>query len=157
MSHGLLSQHIKGTIQIVIDVNDVKNTEFAWIIRMYSDKLEEINKAHASDVVAMFGIDFYSMDTFSNGNRYSWNLIIDTPTEDNHNKSSLTNIHCIVSLFITAYGTSICIVVVRCRSAAAETSSSKRRSVTQKARIMRFAVHFFTVDWKVYELNDTQK
>ena len=86
----------------------------------------------------------------------SWNLIQDTPKQNNCSRLSITNIQCIVSLFITTYGIWICIVVFGCTSAAAETSSSKRRSMTQKARIIPFAPGFFTVDLKVYYLNDTK-
>ena len=49
------------------NVNDGKKIKLARIVRMHSDDMEEIEEAHAGDVVAMFGIDCRSMDTFSDG------------------------------------------------------------------------------------------
>ena len=72
--------HIKGTIYIAIIVNDGKRIKIARIIRIYSDELEEIEEAHDCGAMAMFGVDCCSMDTFSDGNKYFWNLILDTPT-----------------------------------------------------------------------------
>lgn len=50
------------------NVNDGKKIKLARIVRMHSDEMEDINEAHAGDVVAMFGVDCRSMDTFSDGN-----------------------------------------------------------------------------------------
>lgn len=52
----------------IVNVNDGKKIKLARIVRMHSDEMEEIDAAHAGDVVAMFGIDCRSMDTFSDGN-----------------------------------------------------------------------------------------
>jgi len=52
----------------IINVNDGKKIKLARIVRMHSDEMEEIDEAHAGDVVAMFGVDCRSMDTFSDGN-----------------------------------------------------------------------------------------
>ncbi|KAL7552974.1 hypothetical protein ACHAWF_016214 [Thalassiosira exigua] len=52
----------------IVNVNDGKKIKLARIVRMHSDEMEEIDEAHAGDVVAMFGIDCRSMDTFSDGN-----------------------------------------------------------------------------------------
>ena len=52
----------------IMNVNDGKKIKLARIVRMHSDEMEEIDEAHAGDVVAMFGIDCRSMDTFSDGN-----------------------------------------------------------------------------------------
>jgi len=49
------------------NVNDGKKIKLARIVRMHSNDMEEIDEAHAGDVVAMFGIDCRSMDTFSDG------------------------------------------------------------------------------------------
>lgn len=49
------------------NVNDGKKIKLARIVRMHSDEMEDINEAHAGDVVAMFGVDCRSMDTFSDG------------------------------------------------------------------------------------------
>jgi len=49
----------------IMNVNDGKKIKLARIVRMHSDEMEEIDEAHAGDVVAMFGVDCRSMDTFS--------------------------------------------------------------------------------------------
>ncbi len=52
----------------IVNVNDGKKIKLARIVRMHSDDMEEIDEAGAGEVVAMFGIDCRSMDTFSDGN-----------------------------------------------------------------------------------------
>lgn len=52
----------------IVNVNDGKKVKLSRIVRMHSDELEEITEAGAGEVVAMFGIDCRSMDTFSDGN-----------------------------------------------------------------------------------------
>ena len=52
----------------IVNVSDGKKIKLARIVRMHSDDMEEIDEAHAGDVVAMFGVDCRSMDTFSDGN-----------------------------------------------------------------------------------------
>ena len=51
----------------IVNVNDGKKIKLSRIVRMHSDDMEEINEAGAGEVVAMFGIDCRSMDTFSDG------------------------------------------------------------------------------------------
>ena len=51
----------------IVNVNDGKKIKLARIVRMHSDDMEEIDEAGAGEVVAMFGIDCKSMDTFSDG------------------------------------------------------------------------------------------
>jgi len=51
----------------ITNVNDGKKIKLARIVRMHSDDMEEITEAGAGEVVAMFGIDCKSMDTFSDG------------------------------------------------------------------------------------------
>ena len=34
------------------------------IVQLHSDEMEEIYKAEAGDVVAIFGVEYWSMDTF---------------------------------------------------------------------------------------------
>ena len=52
----------------IVNVNDGKKIKLARIVRMHSDDMEDITEAGAGEVVAMFGIDCKSMDTFSDGN-----------------------------------------------------------------------------------------
>jgi elongation factor G len=59
----------------ITNVNDGKKIKLARIVRMHSDEMEEIDKAGAGEVVAMFGVDCRSMDTFSDG---STNLAMST-------------------------------------------------------------------------------
>jgi elongation factor G len=51
----------------ITNVNDGKKIKLARIVRMHSDDMEEIDEAGAGEVVAMFGVDCRSMDTFSDG------------------------------------------------------------------------------------------
>jgi len=51
----------------IVNVADGRKVKLARIVRMHSDDMEEIDEAHAGDVVAMFGVDCRSMDTFSEG------------------------------------------------------------------------------------------
>lgn len=52
----------------ITNVNTGKKIKLARIVRMHSDDMEEIDGAGAGEVVAMFGVDCSSMDTFSDGN-----------------------------------------------------------------------------------------
>ena len=52
----------------IVNVNDGKKVKLSRIVRMHSDDMEEIDEAKAGEVVAMFGVDCRSMDTFSDGN-----------------------------------------------------------------------------------------
>ena len=38
------------------------------LVRMHSDEMEDVQTVGAGDVVAMFGVDCASMDTFTDGN-----------------------------------------------------------------------------------------
>lgn len=51
----------------ITNVNTGKKVKLARIVRMHSDDMEEIDGAGSGEVVAMFGIDCSSMDTFSDG------------------------------------------------------------------------------------------
>lgn len=51
----------------ITNVNTGKKIKLARIVRMHSDDMEEIDGAGAGEVVAMFGVDCSSMDTFSDG------------------------------------------------------------------------------------------
>lgn len=51
----------------ITNVSTGKKVKLARIVRMHSNDMEEIDGAGAGEVVAMFGIDCSSMDTFSEG------------------------------------------------------------------------------------------
>ena len=51
----------------ITNVSSGKKVKLSRIVRMHSDDMEEIDSAGAGEVVAMFGIDCKSMDTFSDG------------------------------------------------------------------------------------------
>lgn len=53
--------------QMITNVNDGKKIKLARIVRMHADDMEDITEAGAGEVVAMFGVDCKSMDTFSDG------------------------------------------------------------------------------------------
>jgi elongation factor G len=54
----------------VTNVNTGKKIKLSRIVRMHSDEMEDIDSAGSGEVVAMFGIDCKSMDTFSDGNTH---------------------------------------------------------------------------------------
>jgi elongation factor G len=51
----------------ITNVRDGKKVKLSRIVRMHSDEMEEITEAGSGEVVAMFGIECRSMDTFSSG------------------------------------------------------------------------------------------
>jgi elongation factor G len=51
----------------ITNVNDGKKVRLSRIVRMHSDDMEDITEAGCGEVVAMFGVDCRSMDTFSDG------------------------------------------------------------------------------------------
>jgi elongation factor G len=53
--------------KLITNVNDGRKVKLSRIVRMHSDDMEEISYAGAGEVVAMFGVDCRSMDTFSDG------------------------------------------------------------------------------------------
>mmetsp|Transcript_16434 Transcript_16434/g.20525 ORF Transcript_16434/g.20525 Transcript_16434/m.20525 type:complete len:757 (-) Transcript_16434:58-2328(-) len=59
----------------IYNVSDKKKVKVPRIVRMHSDDMEEISSAGSGEVVAMFGIDCRSMDTFSDGD---FNLAMST-------------------------------------------------------------------------------
>lgn len=56
----------KGTS--ITNVSTGKKVKLSRIVRMHADDMEEIDGAGSGEVVAMFGIDCSSMDTFTDGN-----------------------------------------------------------------------------------------
>lgn len=51
----------------ITNVNDGSRVKLSRIVRLHSDDMEEIDEAEAGEVVAIFGVDCRSMDTFSDG------------------------------------------------------------------------------------------
>jgi elongation factor G len=51
----------------VINVNTGKKTKIPRLIRMHSNEMEDIQEAHAGQIVAVFGVDCASGDTFTDG------------------------------------------------------------------------------------------
>lgn len=60
----------QGTLRkgaFIYNVDDGKKIKIPRIVRMHSNEMKDITEAESGDVVAMFGIDCRSMDTFSDG------------------------------------------------------------------------------------------
>lgn len=51
----------------IVNTTDGKKIKLARIVRMHANDMEDIEEAGAGEVVAMFGVDCRSMDTFSDG------------------------------------------------------------------------------------------
>ncbi|CAN1231051.1 Elongation factor G-2, mitochondrial [Linum perenne] len=51
----------------VINVNTGKRIKVPRLVRMHSDEMEDIPEAHAGEIVAVFGMDCASGDTFTDG------------------------------------------------------------------------------------------
>lgn len=51
----------------VINVNSNKKSKIPRLVRMHSNEMEDVESASAGDVVAVFGVECASMDTFTDG------------------------------------------------------------------------------------------
>jgi elongation factor G len=68
--HFIYKRIYRGTLKRGYDITNVnsgRKIKLARVVRMHSDAMEEIDQAGAGEVVAMFGTDHSSMDTFSDG------------------------------------------------------------------------------------------
>merc|ERR1712137_510632 len=52
----------------ILNVNLKQKMKVPRLIRMHSDEMEDINEIQAGEICAMFGVDCYSGDTFTDGN-----------------------------------------------------------------------------------------
>lgn len=63
----------QGTVKkgdTIYNVRSRDKIKVGRLVRMHSDEMEEIDEASAGDIIALFGVDCYSGDSFCSGNRW---------------------------------------------------------------------------------------
>ena len=58
----------------IVNVRTGKKAKVGRLVRMHSDDMEEIDEAGSGDIVALFGIDCASGDTFTGGSDYNFSM-----------------------------------------------------------------------------------
>lgn len=58
----------------IVNVRTGKKAKVGRLVRMHSDDMEEIDEAGSGDIVALFGIDCASGDTFTAGSDYNFSM-----------------------------------------------------------------------------------
>jgi elongation factor G len=58
----------------IVNVRTGKKAKVGRLVRMHSDDMEEIDEAGSGDIVALFGIDCASGDTFTSGSDYNFSM-----------------------------------------------------------------------------------
>ena len=51
----------------IFNMRDQKKLKIPRLVRMNSDEMEDVDEAHAGDIVALFGVECFSGDTFTDG------------------------------------------------------------------------------------------
>ena len=58
----------------IVNVRTGKKAKVGRLVRMHSDEMEEIDESGSGDIVALFGIDCASGDTFTSGGDYNFSM-----------------------------------------------------------------------------------